>query len=374
MARSMKCVVCLITLSLVVSFPSDDVIIYTKDRFQSAITKDNHFVLFCKPISNPCKRVTPLWAELHQLYGSNGSAVLLAQVDCTAEKELCADQKVKHMPVFRFFYKDPTDFTDFKGRRTFESLHRFIEDEIHNAENVTVPTLPDAVVELGAKRFRNFIAQELHFVQFYSPWCGHCKMLAPTWHQLAMEVAGSVHLFISQVDCSKASNLCVDYGIKGYPSLVLFSNGTEIDRYTGNRDLESLKGYVESKVDEYVEDEIPETETENGVLVLTEESFSFIVNENLVLVNFYTPWCERCKEVLEVWQQLAEANRDRELVLAKVDCEDQTYICQSRSITVFPTLILYQEGLHLYDYNENLTLEDLQKFIDKFTIMLHSEL
>ncbi|KAL8581321.1 hypothetical protein ACOMHN_034400 [Nucella lapillus] len=297
-------------------------------------------------------------------------------VDCSVEKKFCEEQNVKIVPVLRFFYKSPAEFKDFRGKRSFEHLHRFAEEEIHRADNVTVSGLPDAVIELEADRFKDFVSEKLHFVKFYTPWCASCKLFAPVWHDLAMEVGGSLDLFISQVDCSQASAVCAEYGIKAFPSLVVFFNGTKVDKYEGTKVLEDLRQYIEDKEEEYEHKQHHNVavQYENRIALLTEDSFTHVVKNHLVFVNFYTPWCERCKELKPVWEQLAETNQNRSLVFASMDCDEHNHVCESHSVTIYPTLILYQEGLHLIDYDENQTAVDLQKFIDIFTLLEHDEL
>jgi thioredoxin domain-containing protein 5 len=77
--------------------------------------------------------------------------------------------------------------------------------------------------------------------QFYAPWCGHCKRLAPTWDKLAEKFPAKV----SKVDCTVERQLCQEQGIRGYPTLLMFKKGTsEGVKYQGSRDLEALEKFV----------------------------------------------------------------------------------------------------------------------------------
>lgn len=78
----------------------------------------------------------------------------------------------------------------------------------------------------------------------YRPWCGHCKKLEPTYTQLAAELKGIVN--VAKVDGTLAKQVNSRYGIKGFPTIKLFS-GKDVVDYTGDRSLNSLKQFAQSK-------------------------------------------------------------------------------------------------------------------------------
>ena len=55
---------------------------------------------------------------------------------------------------------------------------------------------PDAVIELTDSNFEKMVleSEDMWLVEFYAPWCGHCKNLAPHWEQAATELKGKVKL------------------------------------------------------------------------------------------------------------------------------------------------------------------------------------
>jgi len=76
-----------------------------------------------------------------------------------------------------------------------------------------------AVVELTSAIFDKEALSGLWFVEFFAPWCGHCKHLAPIWDALGAEVKGKVN--VGKVDCTAHSDICDRYEVAGYPSLKL---------------------------------------------------------------------------------------------------------------------------------------------------------
>ncbi|MFO0131298.1 MAG: thioredoxin domain-containing protein [bacterium] len=60
-------------------------------------------------------------------------------------------------------------------------------------------------------------------VEFYAPWCGHCKALAPKYDELAVKVAGNKNLIIAKMDSTL--NEVDGVSIKGFPTIKLFKRG-----------------------------------------------------------------------------------------------------------------------------------------------------
>lgn len=81
--------------------------------------------------------------------------------------------------------------------------------------------------------------------------CGHCKALKPAWDQLAGEFAASSSVLIGDVDCTESGEeLCETYEVRGYPTLKYFLDGDEKgEDYQGGRDFDSLKSFVEEKLE-----------------------------------------------------------------------------------------------------------------------------
>jgi len=80
------------------------------------------------------------------------------------------------------------------------------------------------VVVLDSDNFQNIIQENaLAAVEFYAPWCGHCKSLAPEWEKAATALKGKA--LVAKVDCTEQQELCQQFEVQGYPTLKLFRNG-----------------------------------------------------------------------------------------------------------------------------------------------------
>jgi len=102
------------------------------------------------------------------------------------------------------------------------------------------------IVELTESGFETEVAatKGLALVDFYAPWCGPCKMLAPFLDQLAGEYAGRVKFAKLNVD--EAPEIAGRFEITGVPRLLLFRDGQPLDSVVGMAPPQALKKWVEN--------------------------------------------------------------------------------------------------------------------------------
>ena len=102
-------------------------------------------------------------------------------------------------------------------------------------------------VELTQASFRKHIdASDIPVVvDFWAPWCGPCKMMAPAFREAAAQLEPRVRL--AKVNTEDEQTLASQYGIRSIPTLVFFRNGSEVSRQSGALDLNRLLSWVRSQ-------------------------------------------------------------------------------------------------------------------------------
>jgi len=89
----------------------------------------------------------------------------------------------------------------------------------------------DKITDLSDKNFQNQIKNDLTLVDFWASWCLPCKMMAPVLNELADEVGEGVQ--VCKVDVEQYQSLASKYAIRGIPTMLLFKDGREINRFVG---------------------------------------------------------------------------------------------------------------------------------------------
>lgn len=103
-----------------------------------------------------------------------------------------------------------------------------------------------AVVKLTSETFEEFIKNNsLALVEFFAPWCGHCKTLGPEFVKAA-DALQEQDIPLAQVDCTEQQELCMSQGIRGYPSLKTFKDH-DVENpkdYEGARSASAIINYM----------------------------------------------------------------------------------------------------------------------------------
>lgn len=101
------------------------------------------------------------------------------------------------------------------------------------------------VIQLTSANFKDKVtnSKQIWLVEFFAPWCGHCKQLAPEYEKLAKSFEGIVN--IGAVDADQYKDLGGQFGIKGFPTLKFFGeNKSSPQDYSGERNAQAMTDFL----------------------------------------------------------------------------------------------------------------------------------
>lgn len=93
-----------------------------------------------------------------------------------------------------------------------------------------------------AKNFDQFISDGVAVVDFWAPWCGPCRMLAPILDEVAAKVTEAK---FGKVNVDESPELAKRYQVMSIPNVCVFKNGQLVDRVIGLCDAEELQSAVQ---------------------------------------------------------------------------------------------------------------------------------
>ncbi|KAF2717354.1 protein disulfide isomerase [Polychaeton citri CBS 116435] len=280
------------------------------------------------------------------------------------------------------------------------------------------------MLELKTADLASAIKDGYSLVEFFSPYCGHCKHFAPTWQTLyelyytsnplpssssgSRETHDDMNSFtrfydfrFARVDCVANGDACSQHEIKSFPSIVLFKNGEQVKKNSGDRSLSFMSEWVEETLESIkpgtrpakgpklpavkaqsvqppgadgvasgaassrspVKSKIP---NEAGKSVdLTAENFQRLVTvtHDAWFIKFHTPWCHHCQAMAPNWQAMSRQMQGK-LNIGEVNCETEKRLCKDVQVAAYPT-IMFMKGGERVEYDGLRGVGDLMSFANK---------
>jgi thioredoxin 1 len=108
--------------------------------------------------------------------------------------------------------------------------------------------MSDKITNLTTDTFKNAVATSATpmLVDFWAPWCGPCKAIAPVLDELAVEFDGKVS--IAKVNIDENEAIAAEYGIRAIPTMLLFKGGRVIEQIVGLLPKAALKTKLAAQV------------------------------------------------------------------------------------------------------------------------------
>lgn len=243
-------------LNLVDAFygASSPVLQLTPSNFKSKVVNSNSVVLveFFAPWCGHCQALTPTWEKAASVL--KGVATVAA-IDADANPSIAQEYGIKGFPTIKVFVpgKPPVDY---QGAREAKPIAEFALKQVKSllkdrlsgkttAGSSEKKSEPDLSVELNARNFDEMVvkSKDLWIVEFFAPWCGHCKKLAPEWKKAAKNLQGKVKL--GHVNCDDEKSLMSRFKVQGFPTILVFGADKETPiTYEGARTASAIESFA----------------------------------------------------------------------------------------------------------------------------------
>ncbi|KAL8140479.1 hypothetical protein V2J09_006500 [Rumex salicifolius] len=212
------------------------------------------------------------------------------------------------------------------------------------------------VVQLTPSNFKSKVLNSngVVLVEFFAPWCGHCKALTPVWEKVANVLKGVAT--VAAVDADAHQSLAQEYGIRGFPTIKVFVAGKPPVDYQGARDVKSIANFAYKQIKPIIQERLEgktssssdktkgssEKAEPSASVVLTSQNFEELVlkSKDLWIVEFFAPWCGHCKKLAPEWKKAAK-NLKGKVKLGHVNCDEEKSLMSKFSVQSFPTILVF---------------------------------
>ncbi|KAF7230700.1 protein disulfide-isomerase A6 isoform X2 [Nothobranchius furzeri] len=231
---------------------SDDVIELKPSNFNREVIQSDSLWLveFYAPWCGHCQSLAPEWKKAATALKG---IVKVGAVDADQHKSLGGQYGVRGFPTIKIFGANKNKPEEYQGGRSSQAivdgamnaLRTLVKERLSGKSGGSGYSKQSGggdkkdVIELTDDNFDKLVleSEDVWMVEFFAPWCGHCKNLEPEWTAAATAVKeqtkGKVHL--GAVDATVHQVLASRYEIRGFPTIKIFRKGEEPEVYQGGR-------------------------------------------------------------------------------------------------------------------------------------------
>ncbi|CRK14132.1 hypothetical protein BN1708_011079, partial [Verticillium longisporum] len=199
------------------------------------------------------------------------------------------------------------------------------------------------VTQLKKDTFDDFVkTNDLVLAEFFAPWCGHCKALAPEYEEAATSLKEK-NIKLAKIDCTEEADLCQTYGVEGYPTLKVFRGPDNISPYSGQRKAAAITSYM-------IKQSLP------AVSLLTKDTLEEFKTADKVVLVAYIAADDKASN--ETFNKVAESLRDNYLFGGVNDAA----VAEAEGVKA-PAIVLYKsfdEGKTTF--SDMFDVEAIEKF------------
>ncbi|XP_014238897.1 dnaJ homolog subfamily C member 10-like [Trichogramma pretiosum] len=298
----------------------------SKDQIDSIMSSGSNepwFLDWYAPWCPPCMKFLPEFRRASLQF--DPSVVRFGTIDCTKHSDTCRQYNIRSYPTAMLINGTTTTYFS-ANQRTWWYITEFIKETMN-------PTVIRLTSENFEKKLVKKLIRDIWVVDYFAPWCGPCRQLAPEWNKVAKALKELSFVKIASVDCEADRTLCREQAVDSYPTIRLYpknSVGTKkVLEYSGSRDHVSMLNWITNFLPVEVR-EIEDWRLDQEVLQ----------SDDAVLVDYYAPWCSHCISLEPQFAIAAQMLEDK-VRFVKVNCDNYRFACRKAEIRGYPSLKLY---------------------------------
>nr|CAD7585621.1 unnamed protein product [Timema genevievae] len=244
---------------------SSDVVDLTPENFDRLVLQSDSLwiVEFYAPWCGHCQSFAD---EYSKAATALKGVSMVGAINVDEHKSLGAKYGVKGYPTIKIFGANKQQPDDYNGARSahgiieaaFSSLRAKVNEQLNGRKSGRGGSKGDKkdVIELTDSNFDSLVlnSEDMWLVEFYAPWCGHCKNLAPHWAKAASELKDKVK--VGALDATVHTIKSNQYGVQGYPTIKVFTAGkkdsSSVTDYAGGRTASDIVTWALNKLAENV--------------------------------------------------------------------------------------------------------------------------
>jgi protein disulfide-isomerase-like protein len=220
-------------------------------------------------------------------------------------------------------------------------------------------------------------SEAIWMVEFYAPWCGHCKKLQPIWAETASLATGVVRF--GKVDTDAESKLSTRFNIEGLPTIIRF-DGKRQDVYNGPRQANELLEFAETgtvpvdprkkKANNKANDGADKGKAGATAAVVDDRSVHLndatfdqkVQDGETWLLLFTAEWCSHCQDMKAAWGELSRVH-DLGARVGRIDTDESMGLVGRYNVSSLPTILLIGASSTVYKHAGYRTVPSFTLFL-----------
>lgn len=236
-------VLCMLANLSAAFYTKNSGVISLDSNFNKEVIKSDELWLveFYAPWCGHCQALKPEWEKAAKALKG---IVKVGAVDMDAHPEIGSPYNVQGFPTIKFFGADkktPIDYDQARDEKAIvnfalNQVNKVVKDRLKGKSSGTEKedkkkggsesaSSDKDVVVLTDSNFNDIVynSKDIWLIEFYAPWCGHCKKLQPNWEAAASKLKGKVNF--GKVDATVEKKLAGRFQIKSYPTIKYWNYG-----------------------------------------------------------------------------------------------------------------------------------------------------